>query len=82
VIEPPFPSAPLFLAVVATQIVAVLMCAYGVLVPQPPWALIGVVWAYALVWMIVIDAVKLVYVRLEDRRDAETSRLTQPIAGS
>ncbi len=82
VIEPPFPSAPLFLAVVATQIVAVLMCAYGILVPQLPWALIGVVWAYALVWMIVIDAVKLVYVRLEDRRDAETSRLTQPIAGS
>jgi H+-transporting ATPase len=82
VIEPPFPSAPLFLAVVATQILAVLMCAYGILVPQLPWALIGVVWAYALVWMIVIDAVKLVYVRLEDRRDSAAQAMTQPIAGS
>ena len=35
---PPYPSAPLFLAIVATQIVAVLICGYGILVPKLPWA--------------------------------------------
>ena len=82
VLEPPFPSAPLFLAVVATQIAAVLMCAYGVLVPQLPWPLIGTVWIYVVVWMIAIDLVKLLYVRIEQRREATGADLTQPIAGS
>jgi H+-transporting ATPase len=41
IIEPPFPSAPLFLAVLATQVAAVLMCAYGILVPQLPWPAIA-----------------------------------------
>ena len=53
VFAPPYPSLPLFLAIVGTQIVAVLMCAYGVLVPQLPWLMIGVVWAYVLVWTLV-----------------------------
>jgi H+-transporting ATPase len=57
----PWPSAPLFLAVVATQIVAVLMCAYGVLVPALPWPLIGVVWLYVIVWTILTDIVKLIF---------------------
>ena len=43
-ILPPWPAAQLFVAIVATQILAVLMCAYGLLVPALPWALIGVVW--------------------------------------
>ena len=57
----PWPSAPLFFAIVATQIVAVLMCAYGVLVPALPWALIGVVWAYVIGWTILTDIVKLIF---------------------
>ncbi len=60
-LAPPWPSAPLFLAIVATQIVAVLMCAYGVLVPALPWPLIGVVWAYVIVWTILTDIVKLIF---------------------
>jgi H+-transporting ATPase len=81
IIEPPFPAAPLFLAVVATQVVAVLMCAYGILVPQLPWAAIGAVWLYALAWMVVLDVVKLIYVRIQDARDARGAVLRQPIAG-
>jgi H+-transporting ATPase len=57
----PWPSAPLFLAIVATQIVAVLMCAYGVLVPALPWPLIGIVWLYVIVWTILTDIVKLIF---------------------
>ena len=63
-ISPPLPSAPLFLAIVATQIVAVLICAYGILVPALPWTLIGIVWAYVIAWTILTDLVKLVFNRV------------------
>jgi len=63
-ISPPLPAVPLFVAIVATQIVAVLMCAYGVLVPALPWTLIGIVWAYVIAWTILTDLVKLVFNRV------------------
>ena len=80
-ILPPWPSAPLFLAIVATQVVAVLMCAYGVLVPALPWALIGVVWAYVVVWTILTDVVKLIFnaVTAEPERETPLSALASPI---
>jgi H+-transporting ATPase len=79
ILEPPFPGAPLFLAVVATQVVAVLMCAYGILVPRLPWAAIGAVWLYAIAWMVVIDLVKLLYLRIEEHRDAVGAGMRHPI---
>ncbi|MFB1486002.1 MULTISPECIES: plasma-membrane proton-efflux P-type ATPase [unclassified Thiocapsa] len=78
---PPYPSAPLFVAIVATQAVAALMCAYGILVPQLPWSLIGIVWVYVLIWMVVTDVVKLIYYRIQDQREAAGLRLSQPITG-
>src|SRR5438132_3203904 len=57
--KPPYPSSRLFFAIVATQIAAVFMCSEGWLVPSLPWGIIGFVWAYNIVWMIVQDAVKL-----------------------
>ncbi len=78
---PPYPSKPLFLAVVGTQIVAVLICAFGIgLVPPLPWIMIGFVWVYVLVWMVVMDWVKLLYFAIADRREAN-SIITKPIAG-
>jgi H+-transporting ATPase len=71
-ISPPLPSAPLFLAIVATQVVAVLMCAYGILVPALPWSLIRIVWAYVLVWTILTDLVKLAYNYAKAMRAQET----------
>ncbi|HKN28982.1 MAG TPA: hypothetical protein VJY34_14280, partial [Roseiarcus sp.] len=59
--SPPLPAAQLFLAIVATQIVAVLMCAFGILVPALPWTLIGIVWAYVIAWTILTDLVKLAF---------------------
>ena len=76
----PYPSRPLFLAIVATQIAAVLMCAYGVLVPALPWLMIGLVWAYVLVWMVVMDLVKLAYFRIADRRAMQPSVIHQPLS--
>ena len=43
--EPPYPAAILIAAIVATQVLAVLMCAFGLLMPAIPWSLIGWVWA-------------------------------------
>jgi len=64
----PHPSLPLFIAIVATQALAVLITGFGWLVPKLPWELIGLVWAYNIVWMFVMDIVKLgIYHLLENR---------------
>jgi H+-transporting ATPase len=55
----PYPSWQLLSAIVATQIVAVLMCGFGWLVPRLPWDLIGYVWGYIIIWMIIQDFFKL-----------------------
>ncbi|WP_027183097.1 plasma-membrane proton-efflux P-type ATPase [Desulfovibrio inopinatus] len=57
---PPYPSWQLFWAIVLTQIFAVILCGYGFgLVPAIPWDLIGYVWLYNFIWMLVQDLVKL-----------------------
>jgi H+-transporting ATPase len=55
----PFPSWKLFMAIVATQIVAVLMCGFGWLVPPLPWVLIGYLWGYIIIWMLIQDIFKM-----------------------
>ncbi|MCP4625770.1 MAG: plasma-membrane proton-efflux P-type ATPase [bacterium] len=67
-LKPPLPSLPLVLAIVSTQIFAVLMCAFGWLVPVIPWRLIGLVWAYMIVWVFVLDLAKLCIYRMVEHR--------------
>ncbi|AJY47666.1 plasma-membrane proton-efflux P-type ATPase [Martelella endophytica] len=55
----PYPALPLVIAIVATQLVAVLMCGFGILVPQIPWLTIGLVWIYLLVWLFIIGGVRI-----------------------
>jgi H+-transporting ATPase len=65
--QPPWPARPLFLAVVGTQIFAVLMCGFGWFVTALPWTVIGLIWLYLLGWMIILDWIKLsLYGRLRD----------------
>jgi H+-transporting ATPase len=64
----PFPSLPLFLAIVSTQVVAVLMVGFGWLVPPLPWHLIGWVWGYVIIWMFIQDWLKLGLYALIDYR--------------
>jgi H+-transporting ATPase len=80
-ILPPWPAAPLFVAIVATQILAVLMCAYGLLVPALPWALIGVVWVYVIAWTILTDVVKVIFEAMvaAPRRETPLTALASPI---
>jgi len=62
----PWPAMPMAVAIVGTQIFAVLMCGFGWFVTALPWTIIGLIWIYMLVWMIVLDMVKLgLYSRLK-----------------
>jgi H+-transporting ATPase len=80
---PPFPSLALFCAIVGTQLFAVLMCAFGWLVPALPWGLIGLVWVYNIVWMFIQDFIKVgVYHMIEDRakhRQRYLKTVNQPL---
>ena len=67
--EPPYPSARLFWAIVATQIAALLICYTGLGVPAIPAAAIAGVWIYCLVWMIILDVFKIAYWHLATHRD-------------
>jgi H+-transporting ATPase len=80
VFVPPYPSPALFLAIVATQIVAALICGFGILVPKLPWAAVLAVWLYSLAWVIVIDMAKLLYYRAVGDREAHTRALATPLA--
>lgn len=73
---PPAPALPMFLAIVGTQIVAVLLCGLGVFVAQIPWIVIGLVWIYMLVWMLILDLVKLALYRKISNRIQESNQLT------
>jgi H+-transporting ATPase len=66
--QPPLPSWPLFFAILGTQILAVLLSGFGLLIPAIPWWLIGVVWAYNIIWMFIQDLIKLaVYYMLAEK---------------
>jgi H+-transporting ATPase len=69
IFAPPYPSARLFWAIAATQVVAVLLCLYGVGVDAVPGAAIVGVWLYCLLWVVVTEIVKMIYWRLAGRRD-------------
>jgi H+-transporting ATPase len=80
---PPFPAAPLVVAILLTQVVAVLMCGFGWLVPSISWTLIGWVWVYNLAWMFVLGGVRLITERFADYRTgtqvASAYLLNQPL---
>jgi H+-transporting ATPase len=67
---PPFPAAPLFWAIVLTQVVAVAMCAAGWLVEPISWTMIAGVWIYNIAWMFVMGGVRQVTERFANHRTA------------
>jgi H+-transporting ATPase len=81
VFRPPYPSAPLLLAVVATQFVAAVICGFGILVPMLPWTVIAGIWIYSLIWMVVIDVAKLIYYRSLEAAADHSRHLAASIAG-
>ncbi|MGC1871078.1 MAG: plasma-membrane proton-efflux P-type ATPase [Acidobacteriaceae bacterium] len=75
------PAKILWIAVLGTQAVATLIAVYGLFMTPLGWKLAGFVWAYALVWAMVTDRVKLVGYHFLDHAKAETkseARADQP----
>ena len=60
------PARILWMAVLGTQILATLIAVYGFLMPPLGWKWAGFVWAYALIWALVSDRVKLFAYRIFD----------------
>ena len=61
-----------------SQILAVIMCGLGWLVPAIPWSLIGWIWLYNLVWLFALAAVRMTTEKLlsgESPRWARTIQL-------
>jgi len=75
--------APLMLgAVIGAQTIATLIAVYGALMTPLGWQWAGVVWAYALLWFVVNDRVKLAAYRWLDHRPSRepaTPPPTQPL---
>jgi H+-transporting ATPase len=82
----PLPSGILMAAILGTQIFASLLCRYGWLdlVEGISWQLIGLVWAYNLIWLAALDVVKLcIYQFLSHRHPAQSmflGNMTQPLS--
>jgi H+-transporting ATPase len=76
---PPFPATALLTAIVLTQVLAVLMCGFGWLVPSIGWSLIGWVWVYNIAWMIVLGGVRLITERFADHRLARDVKSAQVV---
>jgi H+-transporting ATPase len=77
--EPPFPEWRFFCAIMGTQVVAALMSASGWLLTPISWGLIGFIWAYNLVWLVVIDAIKVALYHHFDARDSEQTEIATPL---
>ncbi len=56
----PAPAPVLLAAVIGTQVLATLIAVYGVLMTPLGWGWAAIVWAYALIWFLINDRVKLV----------------------
>ncbi|KZK98748.1 MULTISPECIES: plasma-membrane proton-efflux P-type ATPase [unclassified Pseudovibrio] len=56
--QAPRPSAKLLMAIITPQLLAVVICRSGFLVPAISWDLIGIVWAQAILWMFVLNVAR------------------------
>ncbi len=74
----PWPSWQLLGAIIATQVVAVLICALGLdLMPPLPWKWIALVWGYNILWMIGLDIFKVGLYRMIDHRAKHHRHITE-----
>ena len=60
------PAKTLWIAVLSTQAVATLIAVYGLFMAPLGWKLAGFVWAYALVWALINDRIKLLAYKIFD----------------
>ncbi len=68
------PAWILLIAVIGTQIVATLIAVEGLLMKPLEWGLVGFAWGYAIVWMLLLDQLKLWTYAILDRRPSRAIR--------
>jgi H+-transporting ATPase len=73
------PARILWMAVLGTQTIATLIAVYGLFMEPLGWKLAGLVWAYALVWALVTDRVKLLGYRILDPTKASLLEKKPPV---
>jgi H+-transporting ATPase len=78
----PLPTLPLNAALWATNILAILMCAFGWLVPELSWTAIGWVIAYSAVWLVVMDIIKQATYAFVDYTTSRQRRSTEIVRQS
>ncbi len=62
------PASVVLIAVIGTQILATAIAASGLLMDPLRWNLVALAWAYAIVWILLLDQVKIWTYALLDRR--------------
>ena len=79
--SPPTPAPLLLGAVITAQTIATLISVYGVAMTPLGWRWAGLVWAYAVVWFLVNDRIKLAaYYWLDHRRSREPTKPGLPVS--
>jgi len=73
------PAKVLLFAVLGTQILATFIAVYGFLMPPLGWGWAGFVWAYAIVWFLLTDPVKLLAYRIFDPVKANAQKETKGV---
>jgi H+-transporting ATPase len=73
----PYPAPPLLVAIVLTQMLAVLMCGFGWIVPAISWSVIAWVWLYLIVWIFILGLVRIATERMVDNRLERRRRSTE-----
>jgi H+-transporting ATPase len=59
----PYPAPILLTAILFTQLIAVILVGFGIIITPLPWSYIGLIWGYTLVWMFLADQIKLLFYR-------------------
>ena len=67
--QKPLPEWKFFIAIMGTQILAAVMATQGWLITPIPWARVGFIWIYNLVWLILLDLVKVGLYKWFDKRE-------------
>ena len=57
----PYPSKHVLIAILTTDLIATVLAIYGILLAPLGWRLVGLIWGYVIVWMLINDVIK-VYV--------------------
>ncbi|MFZ0388935.1 MAG: plasma-membrane proton-efflux P-type ATPase [Calditrichia bacterium] len=65
----PFPNLRLFIPLEITQIIGTLIAVYGILVTPVGWLNAAIVWAYALVWILLLNGVKMITFKMQKQID-------------